>query len=199
MHFLRKNSTKAKNIQMFRKKEFNLNKFINDYYMDQNSAYITVKVDDYSDIVSKYSVDNYEWINKDFADHLELMAYYIPVEEPIVIEITGKKFTDEQKKVIEKVIKTYFGLKLGDKMLLLNENRDKYLILLVFGVLSFLMFYLLFMENIIGTVLEVGSLVFWFIMWSFADLAFLQRNNLKIDKLEAGQLSSAKVAFLDQD
>jgi hypothetical protein len=197
MHILRKNSTKAKNIQMFRKKEFNLNNFINDYYMDQNSACMTVKVNDYSDIVSKYSVDNYEWINKEFADHLELMAYYIPVEEPIVIEITGKKFTDEQKRIIEKVIKTYFGLKLGDTMLLLNANRNKYTILLIFGVLSFVMFYLLFMANIIGTILEIGSLVFWFIMWSFADLAFLQRNNLKIDKLEAGQLSSAKVTFID--
>lgn len=199
MHFLRKNSTKAKNIQMFRKKEFNLNNFINDYYMDQNKACMTVKVNDYSDIVSKYSVDNYEWINKEFADHLELMAYYIPVEEPIVIEITGKKFTDEQKRIIEKVIKTYFGLKLGDTMLLLNQNRNKYTILLIFGVLSFVMFYLLFMANIIATILEIGSLVFWFIMWSFADLAFLQRNNLKIDKLEAGQLSSAKVVFIDQE
>ncbi len=197
MQFLRKNSTKAKNIKMFRKKEFNLNNFINDYYMDQNSAYMTVKVKDYSDIVSEYSVDNYEWINKEFADHLELMAYYVPVEEPIVIEITGKKFTEEQKKIIVKVIKTYFGLKLGDKMLLLNENRNKCMVLLAFGVLSFVMFYFLFMANIIATILEIGSLVFWFIMWSFADLAFLQRNNLKIDKLEAGQLSSAKVTFLD--
>lgn len=197
MHFLKKKSTKAKNIQMFRKKEFNLNNFINDYYMDQNSAYMTVKVSDYSDIVSKYSVENYEWINKEFADHLELMAYYIPVEEPIVIEITGKKFTDEQKRIIEKVIKTYFGLKLGDKMLLLNDNRYRCIILLGFGVISFIVFYLLFMANIMGTILEVGSLVFWFIMWSFADLAFLQRNNLKIDKLEAGQLSSAKVTFID--
>ena len=58
MNILRKRSTKAKNIEMFRKKEFNLNKFINDYYMDQNSAYMTVKVNDYNDIVSKYSVDN---------------------------------------------------------------------------------------------------------------------------------------------
>jgi len=197
MHFLRKNSTKAKNIQMFKKKEFNLNNFINDYYMDQNSAYMTVKVNDYSDIVSKYSVENYEWINKEFADHLELMAYYIPVEEPIVIEITGKKFNDEQKRIIEKVIKTYFGLKLGDKMLLLNDNRYKCITLLGFGVISFIVFYILFMANIIGTILEVGSLVFWFVMWSFADLAFLQRNNLKIDKLEAGQLSSATVVFID--
>lgn len=197
MNILRKRSTKAKNIEMFRKKEFNLNKFINDYYMDQNSAYMTVKVNDYNDIVSKYSVDNYEWINTEFADHLELMAYYIPVEEPIVIEITGKKFTDEEKKVIEKVIKTYFGLKLGDKMLSLNSNRDKYMILLIYGVLSFIMFYVLYMNNVIETILEIVIFGFWFIMWEFANLAFLQRNNLKVEKLEAGQLSSATVVFID--
>ncbi len=197
MNILRKRSTKARNIEMFRKKEFNLNKFINDYYMDQNSAYITVKVSDYNDIVSKYSVDNYEWINTKFADHLELMAYYIPVEEPIVIEIAGRKFTDEEKKVIEKVIKTYFGLKLGDKMLSLNSNRDKYMILLIYGVLSFIMFYVLYMNNVIETILEIVIFGFWFIIWEFANLAFLQRKNLKVEKLEAGQLSSATVVFID--
>ena len=125
------------------------------------------------------------------------MAYYIPVEEPIVIEITGKKFTDEEKKVIEKVIKTYFGLKLGDKMLSLNSNRDKYMILLIYGVLSFIMFYVLYMNNVIETILEIVIFGFWFIMWEFANLAFLQRNNLKVEKLEAGQLSSATVVFID--
>lgn len=197
MHILKKNSIKAKNLKMFRKKEFNLNKFINEYYMEQNSAYMTVKVSEYNDIVSKFSVDSYEWINPEFADHLELMAYYIPVEEPIVIEITSKKFTEEEKKVIERVIKTYFGLKLGDKMLNLDNNRNKYIILLIFGIFSFLMFYILFMVNAMATIIELVVFGFWFIMWEFADLAFLQRNNLKVEKLEAGQLSSATIVFLD--
>lgn len=197
MPIFKKKSTKTKNIKIFKKKEFNLNKFINDYYMDKNSAYMTVKVKNYDDIVSKFSVDNYEWINPEFADHLELMAYYIPVEEPIVIEITGVKFTDEEKVIIEKVIKTYFGLKLGDKMLNLDNNRNKYMILLIYGIFSFIVFYILYISNVIETILEVFIFGFWFIMWEFANLAFLQRNNLKTEKIEAGQLSSAIVTFID--
>lgn len=197
MPIFKKKSTKTTNIKIFKKKEFNLNKFINDYYMDKNSAYMTVKVKNYDDIVSKFSVDNYEWINPEFADHLELMAYYIPVEEPIVIEITGVKFTDEEKVIIEKVIKTYFGLKLGDKMLNLDNNRNKYMILLIYGIFSFIVFYILYISNVIETILEVFIFGFWFIMWEFANLAFLQRNNLKTEKIEAGQLSSAIVTFID--
>ena len=82
-------------------------------------------------------------------------------------------------------------------MLSLNSNRDKYMILLIYGVLSFIMFYVLYMNNVIETILEIVIFGFWFIMWEFANLAFLQRNNLKVEKLEAGQLSSATVVFID--
>jgi hypothetical protein len=197
MQYFKRKSIKIKNLKKFKNKKFNLNKFVNDYYMDKNIAYITVKVDDYNDIVSKYSVSNYEWINQEFSEHLEFIAYYIPVDEPIVIEIGGKKFTEEEKIVIEKVIKTYFGLKLGDTILRLHHNRIKYLILLVFGMASFVMFYTLYKLNIMATLLELVVFGFWFIMWEFADLAFLQRSDLKTEKLEAGQLSSASITFIE--
>ena len=43
------------------------------------------------------------------------MAYYIPVEESIVLEICGHKFTEQEQALIKRVLKQYFGLKLGDK------------------------------------------------------------------------------------
>ena len=53
MSLLKKRATKTKNIKKFRNKKFNLNNFVEEYYMEQNTAYITVKVDNYNDIVSK--------------------------------------------------------------------------------------------------------------------------------------------------
>lgn len=197
MSLLKKRATKTKNIKKFRNKKFNLNNFVEEYYMEQNTAYITVKVDNYNDIVSKYSVDCLEWINSDFANYLEEVAYYIPVDEPIVIEITGTKFSEEEKKTIEKVIKTYFGLKLGDKMLDLNINRTKSLTLFILGIMASLIFWVLYKFHVIETVTEIILLGFWFFMWEFLDLAFLVRNEIKVQKLEAGQLSSASIVFLD--
>ena len=64
MSLLKKRATKTKNIKKFRNKKFNLNNFVEEYYMEQNTAYITVKVDNYNDIVSEQfeyildSIDN---------------------------------------------------------------------------------------------------------------------------------------------
>ena len=110
---------------MYKKKDFDLNKFVDRYYMEKEAAYITVYVESIDDIISFYAIKDYEWINDDLADYLEEQSYYIPVEEQVIIEFTGARFNDYEKQVIEKTVKTYFGLKLGDKIIDLNQNTKK--------------------------------------------------------------------------
>ena len=63
--------------------------------------------------------------------------------------------------------------------------------------MAFLIFWVLYKFHVIETVTEIILLGFWFFMWEFLDLAFLVRNEIKVQKLEAGQLSSASIVFLD--
>ena len=82
-------------------------------------------------------------------------------------------------------------------MLDLNINRTKSLTLFILGIMAFLIFWVLYKFHVIETVTEIILLGFWFFMWEFLDLAFLVRNEIKVQKLEAGQLSSASIVFLD--
>ena len=43
----------------------------------------------------------------------------------VIIEICGYKFTEQEQETIRRVIKDYFGLKLGDKIIDLDINRNK--------------------------------------------------------------------------
>ena len=86
-----------RNLKKFRSAKFNYAKFVKNYYIDKGAAYISAKVNSIDDIISKYSIKDYEWINSDFASYLEESAYYIPMEEAIVIEICGGNFSEEQK------------------------------------------------------------------------------------------------------
>jgi len=188
-----------RNLKKFRSAKFNYAKFVKNYYIEKGAAYISAKVDSIDDIISKYSIKDYEWINSDFAKYLEESAYYIPLEESIIIEICGGNFSEKQKDLITKVIKDYFGLQLGDKIMDLEINRRRSNILLGFGLFGILLVALLNTFDIIGTVAEIFFFVFWFFLWEYGDMAWLDRAELHDQKLEAAQLSTAKIVFLDED
>lgn len=194
-----KKKKSLKNLQKFKSAKFNYAKFVKQYYIEKKEAYISAKVNSIDDIISKYSTAGYEWINPDFAHYIEESAYYIPIEESITIEICGGNFNDEEKELIKKVIKDYFGLKLGDKFLDLDQNKHRSLILLLFGILSLGIFVVLSKFSIIMALTEVLLLLFWFFLWEYADLALLERSEIQLQRIEAGQLSTAKITFLDDN
>ena len=133
-----KRKKSIKNLKKFKKAKFNYAKFVKKYYIEKGEAYISAKVNSIDDIISKYSTKDYEWINPEFASYIEESAYYIPLEESITIEICGGNFSEEEKDMIKRVIKDYFGLKLGDKFLDLDINKHKSFILFLFGIINLL-------------------------------------------------------------
>lgn len=193
-----KRKKSIKNLKKFKKAKFNYAKFVKKYYIEKGEAYISAKVNSIDDIISKYSTKDYEWINPEFASYIEESAYYIPLEESITIEICGGNFSEEEKDMIKRVIKDYFGLKLGDKFLDLDINKHKSFILFLFGIISLGVFAILSNFSIITAVNELLLLLFWFFLWEYADLGWLTRGNLRLEQIEAGQLSAAKIVFLDE-
>lgn len=199
MKFKKMSKKTKRNLKKFKSAKFNYAKFVKNYYIDKGAAYISAKVNSIDDIVSKYSIKNYEWINSDFASYLEESAYYIPMEESIVIEICGGNFSEDQKDLITRVIKDYFGLQLGDKIMDLDINRKRSNILLGFSIFGILLVAMLNKFNIIGTVAELFIFILWFFLWEYGEMAFLDRSELQEQKLEAAQLSTAKIVFLDKE
>lgn len=193
-----KRKKSIKNLKKFKKAKFNYAKFVKKYYIEKGEAYISAKVNSIDDIISKYSTKDYEWINPEFASYIEESAYYIPLEESITIEICGGNFSEEEKDMIKRVIKDYFVLKLGDKFLDLDINKHKSFILFLFGIISLGVFAILSNFSIITAVNELLLLLFWFFLWEYADLGWLTRGNLRLEQIEAGQLSTAKIVFLDE-
>ena len=193
-----KKKKSIKNLKKFKSAKFNYAKFVKTYYIEKGTAYISAKVNSIDDIISKYSTTDYEWINPEFAQYIEECAYYIPIEENITIEICDGNFTEEEQELIQRVIKDYFGLKLGDKFLDIETNRHRSLTLLIFGILCLGMFALLSKFSIISAAQnEVMLLLLWFFLWEYADMAWLHGSELQEQRIEAGQLSTAKIVFLD--
>lgn len=201
MLLITKRSEKVKkNLERFKNTKFNYENFISEYYIDDDgNAYISAKVSSIDDIISKYSIQNYEWANSEFINYVENVANYIPIEETIVLEICGHKFNEREQTLIKKVISQYFGLKLGDSIIDININKKKSFILLIFGLVSLALFVILNFTSTSTTFLELALLALWFFLWEYLDVRLLERSKLSVKKIEAAQLANLKIIFNENE
>ncbi len=201
MFLITKRSEKVKkNLKKFKNTKFNYENFIREYYIDDDGkAYISTKVSSINEIISKHSIKDYEWVNPEFIDYVENMANYIPVEESIVLEICGYKFTDEEQQLIKKVLTQYFGLKFGDAIIDININKRKAMFLLGFGIISLILLVILNYIKILPTISELIVLSVWFFLWEYLDVSLLERSKLAVKKLERGQLANVKIIFNENE
>ena len=190
----KKRKAAIKNILEFNKTKFNYNKFVRDFYLEKNTAYVSVNIDNYNDVISKYSISNYEWLNPEFADYVEETAYYIPIQYDIALDINGH-FTKEQEEIIKKTIKEYFGVKLGDAQNDLDTNKLLNILLFVVAVLFLIIFFVVTFYIPSFKFLEPISIISWFIMWELLDNNFIKRQQLRAKKIDLAQLVNMEIKF----
>ena len=200
MFFTKRKSRRQKqNLKNLSKKSVDVGKFVKDFYVEHGLAYISCNVTGYYDIIDKYSVKGYEWLNESFARFIEENAIYIPPEYPIVLEICNHRFTKEQQTCIEETIADYYALKMGDVQMSLQSNRRRILFLLAL-MLVFAVFVYIASQfpGLPRPLSEAPFVLFWMALWDASEFLFLDRRDLQEDKLEAAQLASMKVTFYEK-
>ena len=55
------------NKRRIRKMKIDYNRYVKDFYLEDGIAVISCNVSDYYDIIDRYSVEGYEWLNEHFA------------------------------------------------------------------------------------------------------------------------------------
>ncbi|MBP5749627.1 MAG: hypothetical protein J6X24_02440 [Firmicutes bacterium] len=187
------------NLKNLSKKSVDVGKFVKDFYVEKGLAYISCNVSGYYDIIDRYSVKGYEWLNESFARFIEENAIYIPPEYPIVLEICNHRFTKEQQSCIEETIADYYALKMGDVQMSMQGNRRRIIFLL--GLMLFFAVFVYIASqfpSLPRPIAEAPFVLFWMALWDSAEFLFLDGRDLQEDKLEAAQLASMKVTFYEK-
>lgn len=191
----------AKNLRRFRKNQFDYDKFVKRYYIENDDAYIAAKVNSYDDIINRFSVKNYEWINKEFVQYIEDSAYHIPEENRIILSICGCKFTPEQQTTIRRVILDYFGLQMENRIWDLEDNlrvirRTIYGTIVAGALYAFIASTHIYEMSVL--VPDILQCTFWVFIWETIGRIVLDRSTLIDEKLFAGQLSAMEIHFEDE-
>ena len=160
-------------------------------------AYLACKVNGLDDILSKFSVKGIESLNGEFKDELLSFVDCIPQEYPLVLEIHGPKFTDEEKEMITEAVISDADYLLG-KTEAENRHHRKVFWWMVAGTVGsgvLLGALKLFVD-------EVPLEFFYVLFWLFADALvrylFIEFGDYKNEKIRAGRIASIKVEFVEE-
>ena len=196
---IKEQKRRQKIINKFKKSKFDYSKFVKNYYLENNKAYISVRCNTYYDIISDFSIKDYEWLDTEFAEYIIEQATFIPLPYNIILEICGKFSSDEQKR-ITKAIKSYFGVKLANAELEIKYNRQRRIFLLVFGIITSIFIYLAYtlIDNF-TLLLETVFILFWFFFESYLEDVFITYRDLESDKLDAAQLANISIIFNENE
>lgn len=198
MSFKIRSARLRKNLRQLKKKKVEGEKYVKDFYIENDLAFITCNVKKFNDIIDPFSASGYEWPNKDFLYFIESNAQYIPVEYPIVLEINGKTFTEKEKNTIREAIHDYYALKMGDAQLAIGSNRRKALTLLITGFVSSLGVQLVNKISPGLPLREAIVMLFWLFLWEGLDCLILDGKDLKEKKTESAQMANITINFKDE-
>ncbi len=164
--------------------------------MANGVAYIPCKVKSIYDVISKFSIEGYESLDTEFLNFVIDFVEFIPPEYPVVLEITGPRFTPKEKRVIIDTVAADMDYLLG-RTEEYHYSRKRRLIYIMTGtVLS-------------GAVLFIARRIFYgfppeffyVLYWLFADLLvrylFIDKLDFKEEKIHMGRLASMTVEFVE--
>ena len=187
---------KLKNRRLFLKRDAQLNKRLKEDYIDNGIATLPCKVTGMDDIVSRFSVSGYETLSPEFSEYIESSAAFIPPEYPIVLELSGCRFSEEEQAIIRRTIRDDYTYELGAVQ---RENRRQLTVALLMVVGMLITGFLTFgVQGITDTVIEILYIFFWF----FADLTAcyfcLDGFENRKKRLLAGRLADMTVCFSEK-
>ena len=188
---------KNKRSSFYYKKSY-LDRRLQKEVMEDGIAYVPCRVDGISDIISKFSTKDCESLDGEFVDYLLDFIDCIPEEYPVVLEVHGPKFTDEEKKLITETIESDTDYMLG-KTEAENRHHRRVFFWMAVGTIGS-GFLLAVIKKFISD--EIPIEFFYVLFWLFADefvrYLFIENSTYKDDKIRAGRIASMKVEFVEE-
>ena len=187
--------TSPDKLKKYQKEKFESYKKINNLRINDNEAYIEIKVKDYNSIISEYSLPDSPMLKQEFIDLIERRASIIPLDYPLVLEIHNATFSSEEKIIVRKLIKNHFTFISINKESELKRLRQKSRYLLLAGIATLIVSLLIENIKIMGPLFEILNILTWLGVWECGSLVLFDEDNLKEEIIKYKHLSKIRVVY----
>jgi hypothetical protein len=182
-------------LKKYQKEKFDSYKKINNLKVNDNEAYIEMKVKDYNSIISEYSLEDSPVLKKEFLNVIENRASVIPLDYPLVLEIHNSNFSSEEKIVVRKLIKNHFTFISINKESELKRLRQKSRFLLLLGIILLIVSKLIENITFFVPIFEILNILTWVGIWECISLVLFDEDNLKEEIIKYKHLSKIRVVY----
>ena len=180
-----------------RKIKFSEDQYVENTYFRDGKAVIPIELEDINDLYMKHDYKKME-LSDEICSYIEEIAYMIPINTDIVLEIHSPELREEQKERIMKSIKNNYGIEIDDidyEIMLANRRSN---ILIIVGILLLIVNILVdkyihnsFLSNFL-------SVVWWVAIWDMIEIQTLDRSESKSQRLNYQQLYDAEIIFVTE-
>lgn len=190
MKTVKKSTRKRKN----RRIKYNEASYIQKNYVVDGKAVIPVLLDNQDDLYMKHDYKKYE-LSDDVCKYIEEIAYMVPMNMDIVIEIHCPEVNDVEKTSMIRAIKNNYGMEIDDADYDVSRVNRKSIL---FGIIGLLILIInILTEDFIGVVLSNFICVVWWVaIWEMVELQTIEKQDLKWKRLNYQQLYDAEITFV---
>ena len=164
-------------LKKYQREKFEHYKKINNLKINDNEAYILIKVKNYESIISDYSLEDHPVLKNEFIEVIEKRAAIIPLDYPFVLEIHNKTFTAEQKIIVRKLIKNHFTFMCINKESELKRLKQKSFYLLLAGIITFIISMLVYKSDMLVPFFEILNFISWYSIWECGEFVIFDQDD----------------------
>ena len=187
---------KRKGKRKNRKIKFSELNYVEKNYMQRGKAIIPVKLDKISDLYMKHDYKQME-LSDSVCDYIEEIAYMIPINTDIILEIHCPEIDEELQNKIKKNIKNNYGMEIDDNEYDLAINNRRAWLFALIGVIFFIIN--LLVENIGRILADFICVVWWVAIWDLVEILLLDNREIKWKRLNYQQLYDSTIRFVFDD
>lgn len=177
-----------------RRIKYNEENYINKNYMVNDKAVIPVDLEKVDDLFMRHDYKKYE-MSDDVCKYIEEIAYMIPLDVDIIIELHCPEVDEEKKQRMIKAIKNNYGMEIDDIDYDISRVNTKSIMFCLVGLIILILN--LITEKYIGAVLSNFICVVWWVaIWETIELQTIEKADLKWKRLNHQQLYDAEVTFI---
>ena len=187
---------KRKGKRKNRKIKFSELNYVEKNYMQRGKAVIPVKLDKISDLYMKHDYKQME-LSDSVCNYIEEIAYMIPINTDIVLEIHCPEIDEELQNKIKKNIKNNYGMEIDDNEYDLAINNRRAWLFALIGVIFFIINMLV--ENIGRILADFICVVWWVAIWDLVEILLLDNREIKWKRLNYQQLYDSTIRFVFDD
>ena len=177
-----------------RKIKFREADYVDKHYIKYGKATIPIYLKKIDDLYMKHDYKKLA-LSDDVCDYIEEIAYIIPLNYEIILEIHCPGISDEEQTRIKKVIKNNYGMEIDDRDYDIHVANKKSCSLFFIGLL-FIILSFAFGTKIPSFIAELINIVGWVALWEMCENLMLNNSAKRTERIYKLQLYDSEVKFV---